>query len=186
MSTNQIIESLKNEINNFWILEHISLIQIIWLFLYVYFILLFYEAYFDKEKQKALYPKIKYFIYLMAGIFGCVVFTHFFAPSLLIINYFYAKAGLILFLLPMVAVLFKFPSLYGKLLKVASFFFYYSFVYEITALELSQWSYPVPSQFLGYINIYKYSFPIEEFFFWIMLGGLAVLTYYEYFDDDQK
>jgi hypothetical protein len=86
----------------------------------------------------------------------------------------------------MVAVLFKFPSLYGKLLKVASFFFYYSFVYEITALELSQWSYPVPSQFLGYINIYKYSFPIEEFFFWIMLGGLAVLTYYEYFDDDQK
>lgn len=176
----------RSEFPNVWFLNYISLIQIIWLFLYVYMVIFFYEIYFDKEKKTALYPKMKPFILLMGGVFGFVVLSHFFAPSLLYINLFYLKAGVVLFLLPAVAILLKFPRLYGKSLKVASYFFYSTFIYEMTALELNHWTYPDATQFAGFIHIYQYSFPIEELFFWIMIGGLAIITWYEYFDDDLK
>jgi len=31
-----------------------------------------------------------------------------------------------------------------------------------------------------------YSMPFEEFFFWIILSTIAILSFYEFFDDDRK
>ncbi|MDO8664231.1 MAG: hypothetical protein Q7K44_01620 [Candidatus Liptonbacteria bacterium] len=174
------------EFPHIWFLQYVSFIQIIWLILFIYLIVIYYETFFEKEKTKIIYPKTKWFLGLMLAIFSFVVLSHFFVPSLLVIDYFYAKAGIVFVLLPVIAFLLEFPSLYGKFLKTASFFLYYNIIYEITALQLDQWSYPAKNQFIGYITLFKYNFPFEEFFFWIMIGSLAALSYYEFFDDDEK
>ena len=60
-----------------------------------------------------------------------------------------------------------------------------NFIYDIAALKLGWWTFP-GTEFIGWISIAGVSFPIEEFIFWIILFALGVLSYYEYFDDDEK
>ena len=80
----------------------------------------------------------------------------------------------------------KFPKLYAKFLKAGAYFFFFLLIYEITALSLGQWVFSAESQFLGLMEFKGITFPFEELFAWIMLGSLATLSYYEFFDDDKK
>ena len=106
-------------------------------------------------------------------------------PELLIIPYFYFVGGVVLVLIPVISVLFKFPNLIVKFSKMGAYFFYSSIIYEITALKLGLWDFP-GDQFIGWVSIFGTVFPFEELFFWIILGVLSVLSYYEFFDDDRK
>ncbi len=169
-----------------WFLQYVSLIQIFWLFFYIYLIVIYYETFFDRSVRKIIYPRTKWLFLLMLSILAFVVFGHFFFPDLLYINYFYLKAGIVLILLPLLAFLFKFPTVYRKFFKVGLFFFYFNFIYEITALGLKQWSFPAENQFIGQVTFYSLSFPVEELFFWIIIGSVACLSYYEFFEDDGK
>ncbi len=164
----------------------ISIDDFLWVFLYVYFIVMYYEYFLEhKFKDKLYYP---YFKYLIIGIltlfliFSIVIFIN---PHLLNINYYYLKMGIIAMALPIIMVLLKFPNLFTKFFKAGAYFFYLSFIYEVTALRLKLWDFPANS-FIGFVNIFGVQFPFEEFFFWIMLGAIAILSYYEFFDDDKK
>lgn len=68
----------------------------------------------------------------------------------------------------------------------AFYFFFFSLVYELTALTLGQWSFPAENQFIGFVEFLGLRFPLEEFIFWIMLGTSATLVLYEFFNDDRK
>ena len=65
----------------------------------------------------------------------------------------------------------------------AAFFLFYSLLYEITAMKLGWWSFP--GEYIGLVTILE-TFPIEEFIFWILLFAMAVLTFFEYTEDDEK
>ena len=117
---------------------------------------------------------------------GLILFAHIFFPSLLYIEYFYLKIGIIAILFPLIGVLANSPSLYSKFFKVGIYFFFYTLLYEITALQLDQWSFPAKDQFIGQIVLLGHSFPFEELFFWIMISSISTLSYYEYFEDDDK
>jgi hypothetical protein len=104
--------------------------------------------------------------------------------SLLRIPYFYFITGIVLGIIPITAVLLKFPNLFTKFAKAAVYFLFVSLIWEFVAVPLEQWTFP--GQFIGWINLFGVRFPFEEFFVWMILGAMAVLSFYEFFDDDRK
>lgn len=171
----------------FRLFNYVTVEQLIWLFLYIYFVAIFYETFLDKNHLIALYPKkLKYlliFLSFIAGLFGLLYFL---TPEILTIDYFYLKFGILFGLVPLIFILYKAPGLYAKFIRVGAYFFYLSLIYELTALILGQWSFHEQRQFIGFVEIFGISFPFEEFFFWILLGSMATLSYYEYFSEDLK
>ncbi|MFA5176246.1 MAG: hypothetical protein WC413_03240 [Candidatus Nanoarchaeia archaeon] len=160
--------------------------QFLWGFLYSYFIVMYYEYFIEhKFKDKLYSPNLKYLIIISClAIFLFLIFL-IINPIILNVSYFYLKMGIVLVLLPVLLVFLKCPNLYTKISKIIAYFFYFSFIYEITALKLGQWAFP-SKQFIGWINIFGINFPFEELFFWMILTAIAILSYYEFFDDDRK
>lgn len=107
------------------------------------------------------------------------------SPTLLNIPYAYVWLGLVTTLLPGMLFLNFFPNFLSRYVKVSAYFFILSILFELTALELGQWSFP-GTTFIGWVDILGYRFPFEEFFFWFLLAVTAILSIYEYFDDDRK
>jgi hypothetical protein len=94
----------------------------------------------------------------------------------------------VLFLLiPLLLIIDKYPKLLKKFSLVAIFFIFHTLVYEILALNLGYWEFPqLQSQYVGWVNLFGVSFPVEELFFYITIGSISLLSYYEFFDDDRK
>ncbi len=159
---------------------------VLWTFLSIYFIILFYEHFVHHEVVRRNWnPKMKYL--MVFAILLMLVFLFFFIsnPESLKIPYFYLVWGVLLFLIPFLLQLFSYPKLTQKMFLVGAYFFYFNFIYEITALKLGWWTFP-GSEFIGYVQIFDVEFPLEELFFWIVLFSFAILSYYEYFDEDEK
>ncbi len=158
--------------------------DLIWGFLLIYSIVIFYEHFLNKGKHELIDRRMKYLIWpliVLLIIFFTVLLTK---PNLLVIPYAYFWLGTIFFVLPTVTFLSFFPRLLSKYVKVASYFFLLATLFEITGLQLNQWTFP-GVHFLGWINLFGYIFPFEEFFFWFIMGAIGVLSYYEFFDDDR-
>lgn len=168
-------------------LGHIGLEMFIWGVAFAYFIIIFYEYFLDKSVEKRGYNKnLKYFIILLLvllSIFFILLITN---TSYLKIPYSYLVMGLVLGVIPLAAVLLKFPRLLSKFLKTGAYFFFLTFTFEITALKLGWWKFPIEGQFLGWVTFLGHAFPIEELIVWMLISAMGVLAYYEYFDDDQK
>jgi hypothetical protein len=164
----------------------VTLEVIIWAIFSCYFIIVFYEYFLDKHITPKLYtPKLKYLILVLAIIFIlflAILFTH---PDSFRIPYFYLGWGIILLAIPFLLQLFEYPKTTSKLFMAAAYFFYLHFIYEITALKLGWWVFPGP-YFIGMVSIFGVSFPIEELLFWFILFALGVLTFFEYFDNNEK
>ena len=160
---------------------------ILWDFFAFYFAIMFYEYFLDKHITKKLYnPHLKYLLILVLSLFSVFLFTYLGFPYLLNINYAYLIIGIIFIFVPILLEIFTYNKLIKKFLFVSAYFFYFNFIYEITALKLSWWSFPVNGQFIGWISILGINFPFEELFFFILLGIAAALSFFEFFDDDNK
>ncbi|MCK4588924.1 MAG: hypothetical protein KAT77_00650 [Nanoarchaeota archaeon] len=170
----------------FKIFNHIIIEDLIWGIVWVYFILIFYEYFLDQHVTKKNYNKnLKYLIIFLLILSVLFFFFLIINPLLLHIPYFYLVMGILVILLPLIFVLFEFPVLLTKFLKTGAYFFFLSFAYEITALKLGWWDFP-GTEFIGWVEFLGLRFPFEELFFWIILGAMAVLAWYEFFDDDRK
>jgi hypothetical protein len=165
----------------------LSIDVFLWGFLYFFLVVLYYEHFLARHARKEpLWPKkFSLGLFLLGSILALFFAILGFAPNLLEIRYYYLKFGLVLVLPPIVLMLAKFPALWAKFAKAGAYFFYLSFLYEITALKLGQWWFPSPD-FIGFITLFGVTFPFEELLFWIILGSLGVLVYYEFFDDEEK
>jgi len=154
-------------------------------FLLVYAVLIFYEHFLDKSKYEIVDKKMKYLILpliILSIVFFALLLLK---PGLLRIKYAYLCLGIIFMLLPAITFLSFFPRLVSKYVKTASYFFMLLLIFEITGLQLNQWTFP-GENFIGWIQIFNYKFPLEEFFFWIILSSTGILSYYEFFDDDRR
>ncbi len=166
--------------------------QIIWLFFFSYFVIMFYEVFFDRHEKDCLCTRCshvsptrkKYLVFILSVLLGTFVTFFFLAPEVLAIEMFYAKGGLIFLLIPILLVAHKIHSMQRKLLLTGLYFFYHGLTYQISALKLGLWNYPDASQFIGWVNIFGVSFPLEELLFWITFGAIGVVAWYEYFHDD--
>lgn len=164
----------------------VTLEVILWVFLHIYFVIMFYEHFLDKHvTDKLWHPQMKYFLAIVFVLFLAFLGLLFVNPSLLKIPYWYLVVGIFLVLLPVVLEWWGYPRVFLKLLKAAVYFLYITLVYEITALKLGWWSFP-GKEFIGWVSFFGVEFPFEEFFFWLVLTALAILSYYEFYDDDEK
>ena len=159
--------------------------DLIWGFFLIYSIVIFYEHFLDKGKHELVDRRMKYLAWpliILMLVFFAALFTK---PDLLIIPYAYFWLGTIFFILPSITFLSFFPRLLSKYVKTASYFFLLAILFELTGLQLNQWTFP-GNNFIGWVELFGHRFPFEEFFFWFVMGAISVLSYYEFFYDDRK
>lgn len=154
--------------------------------LWIFFLILFYEHFFDREKHRALAnKKIIYLLYFFAGLIILTTTIFYLDKTLLLIPYFFFFLGITLVAPPIVLFLRAYPAFIGRFVVIALYFFFVTLLFEIGALAARQWIYP-NEQVIGYVDLFRYRFPIEEFIFWLALASPSVLSYYEFFADDRK
>jgi len=159
--------------------------DLIWGLLLIYNVVIFYEHFLDKGKHELIDKKMKYLIWpllVFLLVFITILFTK---PQIVSIPYAYLILGTILLLLPSITFLSFFPKLLSKYVKTASYFFLLAILFEITGLQLNQWIFP-GTNFIGWVELFGYRFPFEEFFFWFVMSAIGILSFYEFFDDDRK
>ena len=164
---------------DFRLFGYVTIEQLIWLFLYLYFVAMFYENFLDQSCAHQLYrPAVKYFAVILFILFGLFLAVLLINPKLLEIHYFYLKIGFLLVLPIIIFSLFKSPDFYLKFFWTGIYFLFFSLIYEVTALLLGQWTFPAEHQFVSYVSFGAARFPLEEFIFWITLGSVATSLYY--------
>ncbi len=159
---------------------------VFWFFLFVYFVIVFYEYFFDSHvKEERPHKGFKYLALITAICFTIFLLLLFTLGTFVQIPYIYFIFGIIFCFIPIPLILFKFPRLLTKFVQVTVYFFLSSFLWEIVALKLNQWTFP-GKDFIGWVEIFDVRFPIEELLVWIVLGATSIVAWYEYFDDDCK
>jgi hypothetical protein len=128
---------------------------------------------------------MKYLVGPLAMLLFVFVATVLTNPSLLVIPYAYFWLGVVFAVVPSLTILSVFPRLLSKFVRTAAYFFLLALLFELTALHLHQWTF-LGTQFIGWMEIFGFRFPFEEFFYWFVMGAISLLSYYEFFDDDQK
>ncbi len=147
---------------------------------------LFYEHFFDRGKRKDKIAKsIRYLVYLFIFLIISVTVIFFINSDLLRIPYFYLLVNLIFVVPPLIIFLYSFPNFLQRYAITTIYFFFLLLLYEFIALETNQWIFP-GQNFIGFVKIFKYRFPFEELFLWMVFATPSFLAYYEFFADDKK
>lgn len=187
MSYTNSWQVIKSVFDPFRIFGFIVIENIIWAVLYLYLIVMFYESFFDKHKDTEYYrPRLKFAILFYFVLVTLTTLAYFFYPNLIHIDYFYFKFAFTLGLVPVCYMLIRHETLREKFFKTGLYFIYASLLYEFAALKLNLWIFPGIKQYVYTFSFFGYLVPLEEFLFWIILGSLVYLSYYEFFDDDRK
>jgi len=164
----------------------VAIESLLWAVASIYYIVMFYEYFLDKHVTRKLKtPHFKYLLIIILIIISLFISLLFINPDSLNISYFYLYFGSAMLFVPLLFELIKRKALASKFFMAGAYFFYMSFIYEISALKLGWWDFP-SSLFVGWITIFNVGFPIEELVFFGLLFSMAVLAWYEYFDDDEK
>lgn len=157
-----------------------------WAFLWVYYAVVFWEYFLDHDRVKVHLDH--HFRYLMA-IIACLLVLFFAAvwlkPEALTQNFLYLKLGIVLIVIPITAVLAKFPHLIRKILIIAAYFFMVNLLWEFTGLRQYHWAY-TGKQFIDSFSWMGFKLPLEQVVFYWILGVPALICWYEFFADDRK
>ncbi len=160
--------------------------QLIWAFFNFYSVIIFYKYFLDRHYSQGLWGRrLRYVIIIGLLLMAPFLLLLWQKPEILNIPYFYFLFGLALIAVPAIGEPLRKPNLSTRFLKTAAYFFYLSFIFEITALQLGCWTFP-STQFIGWIQVSNIRFPLEELIFWIILFSMAVLGTYEKFDEEEK
>lgn len=174
--------------------------QFIWTFLWAYQIIVFYEYFLDGNKKTTLFKLILrllkkknefvskrmelFSLTLFIGLFAIILLV-FISPSSLKINYAYFWLGLMFAVIPLLIFIINFPNLWLKFIKLTAYFFILAIITEFVGLKLNHWTFP-GNHYLGMIGFFGYRIPLEEFFLYFVISTPAILSYYEFLDDDRK
>jgi len=159
--------------------------ELICLILWSLLMLLVYEHFLERKRVESI--NINHF--MVTGVIPAlaallfVICAFFFAPNLITFHYAYLIFGL-LACLPIIYCLLRKPKLIWRIITVAPYFIFLFLTFEITALYLNQWMFI--GQYIGYVNLFSFRFPIEELTFWIFISSTVVLTDYKLFVDAEK
>lgn len=154
-----------------------------------FYLVIFYEYFFDSEKSHKLSKLSKYFLLFPIAITLVFLLLYYFFPNILFnIRYAYLTVFAPLIFAPAIVLLFLARKnafeLFGKFTLVAMFFFFVNILHEISALSLGQWIFP--GEYIGTVHLAGVVIPIEEFVMYIIFSAYTGLAYYEIFVDDRK
>lgn len=170
---------------SFRFLNIISIENFIWGFALTYSIVIFYEYFFDKTGKELISRRIRYFGYIFGALLALFFAVLLVRPAMLQIKHAYLWLGVTLVLIPEIIFLLVYPGLFLKFTKTGIYFFLFSTLHELSSLQLGHWWFPC-SDCIGWVELVGQRLPFEEFFFFIMLGAIGILCYYEFFNDDRK
>lgn len=161
----------------------------LWMITATFTMIIIYETLLDKGKHELLDHRMLYFI-----LSAAIVLSSFFL--LLLVGrsdlfafdsqYTYLAIGSLFFLLPAILFIIKFPKFLKRFLPLSGYFLYLTILFEITATYLGQWIF-TGKYLLSLLNIFGNT-PVayEELFFVGVIGPMAAIAFYEFFDDDRK
>ena len=163
----------------FRLLGQIAIEQFVWTFSFVYFIILFYEHFFEVEQDPYFLRKVAYLI-----SFFLIVLLAFFAilagrPSLMLFPHTYFWVGLSFVVAPMFVFLLVVRRFPFRFLPTTLYFLVTAVLFEYVGLHLEQWI------FTGRGILYSFSFfgqllPLEELVCWWFLAPCTVLALYKF------
>jgi hypothetical protein len=162
----------------FRLLGTIAIEGVLWGTLLVFLIASLYETLFWKEElkfKKDTGKKLRQVGMLLGGLFIGLLFVD---PLKLQFPYSYLVTGIVVMLVPTTWFLITRPSKIAPFLKVTGYIFCLAVAFEITGLKLNQWEF-TSTEFIGWISLLGYKFPIEEFVFFFVLVTPCTLSYYE-------
>lgn len=170
--------------------------QFIWAFLWIFYIVIFYEYFLDKQEKRSIFSffsktkaiitkPMEYFALLLFTLLLFFIFIAFFSPTYLKIDYSYLALGTIFGIIPLSIFLFKFPNFSVRFSKATLYFVFLAFIIEYVGLKLNQWTFP-GNHFVGMVSFFGFAVPYEEILIYFILSTPAVLSYYEFFDDDRR
>jgi len=157
--------------------------NILFAFLNFFWVLSFYEYFFDSEKKFFdISRKFKYlfFLYLILSIVVYILFFN--NPSLLATDYY--LLGLIFLLPAFIFLLLKFPHIFKKSLFTIAFFALVFLFYEIVSMSIGHWWWP--GNYLLTISLSGMIFPIDDIVIWYFLSTPTLILGYEFFVDDNR
>jgi len=155
----------------------------LWSALFMYFVILFYEHFFDRGENRLFGKNMVWLIRLLfvaLFVFSVLLFRN---PDALRIPYAFALWN-VPFILPFIVILGFYRKLIPKIVLVGVYFFLFWIPYDLVSLHLNHWNFP-GEQFIGWINFFGFVIPFEELLYFIFVAP-ALLAYYEFFDDDRK
>ena len=155
----------------------------IWFVLWVLFVLVFYEHFYERHRVDRLSKRFLYIFIPVMGMLCATILVAIFDRERLLFPYAYFLLGLSA-LIPVLYVLKSWPHLIPKFVKTSIFFFFLYLIYELTAVHLGQWYFP--GEYIGWVRIEGIEFPLEELLFWMGASTLVVLSLYEGLVDDRK
>lgn len=161
----------------------VSLDVMVWFFLWVFYIIAFYEYFIEFDHSKKISPNFKYSILFGSLTLIGVVVIYWLDPESLHFQYTYLIMGT-LAVLQFIYIMIRRPKLLPKTLKVIPFFFFVYLIFELIAMYLVQWTFP--GQYIGSVSFGGLSFPIEELLFWVIISSGVGVSYHELFVDDGK
>lgn len=161
---------------------------LIWAVLWFFFVIMFYEAEFNlRTANKPLVrPRMK----VLVGILGVMflvfvtVFMRYNAPPH--VDFWYLKYGIVVVVLPLLAFLWRYPRMRMRLLVSNLYYVVVFSVHELASLRLGLWYFPDSGQTIGRFTVLGQTMAFEELLVFILLSGITVVAYYEYFDDDSR
>ncbi len=148
-----------------------------------FLMILFYEHFLDDERNKKISKNFILGLLPFLLVFFSLIAIFLTNPSVLKIPYAYLIGGLFAIIFPIIFSFFK-PRIIPKFLVMFVYFFFVWLLTEIVAVKTGAWTYP--GEYIGLINLFGVTFPIEELFFWCMWYASSITAYYEFFIDDQK
>lgn len=161
----------------------VSLDIMVWFFLWIFLVVMFYEHFIERRVSKKISSNIWYSVSVGTVALIVMLTLFFIDPEILKFSYTYLVLG-IAALCQFLYVIVRRPHLFPKTLEVVPFFLFLYLTFEIVALHLKLWDFT--GQYVGMILINNLQFPLEEFFFWILLSSAVAVSYHELYVDDQK
>lgn len=169
---------------NFKFLGIVPVDVLIWYILWLAFTVVFYEHFYEHDHFDKVSIRFKKALIGFSALLSLVILCLLLYPSSLRMGHAYLILGLVGGLPPLVYLAARNLKLLGKLMKASLFPIFLFLVFELTALKLDQWRFP--GQYFGTVQLFGLTFPIEEFFFWIIMGTSITLSYYELLVDDER
>ncbi|MCF7820427.1 MAG: hypothetical protein K9M44_03080 [Candidatus Pacebacteria bacterium] len=157
--------------------------NILFAFLNFFWVLCFYEYFFDTEKKVFdISKRFKYLVVLYILLSLSVYFLFFTNSSILATDYYLVA---LIFLLPTLLFLgLKFPKVFKKSLFVTAFFALVFLFYEAVSMSVGHWWWP--GNYLLPVKISGMIFPIDDIIIWYFFSTPALILGYEFFVDDNK
>lgn len=165
------------------ILGLVSIDAMIWYFFWTMSLVTFYEHFLEHERSDKLSHNYKYALLTFLIALVAVVTIFLINQNWLLFPYPYFFVG-VLSLIPLVYLASKNQEILIKFIKMGAFFFLVYLAFEFVGLKNGLWLFP--GQYVGRVEILGVRFPIEEFFFWIIISAPVVLSYHELYVDDER